>query len=67
MIVKTSQVTPLINQIPQNNNLDSNKQTKDLDTSKDKLQNIKDTIANNTYKIDIDKTSEKMARDLLNQ
>lgn len=68
MIVKTSQVTPLINQIPQSTNVDSNKETKDINNQREnKVQNIKDTIANGTYKFDLDKTSEKMARDLLNQ
>lgn len=71
MIVKTSQVTPLINQIPQNTNIDSNKETKDVNDvnnqRENKVQNIKDTIANGTYKFDLDKTSEKMARYLLNQ
>ncbi|MGX3010602.1 flagellar biosynthesis anti-sigma factor FlgM [Helicobacter sp. 23-1044] len=68
MIVRN---TPFASHSMQTQNLPNNQNekvadsAKSTDTQNDKVTNIKKDVENGAYKIDINKTADKMAQDLL--
>ncbi|MGX2982902.1 flagellar biosynthesis anti-sigma factor FlgM [Helicobacter sp. 23-1045] len=68
MIVRNTPFAPHSMQtqnLPNNQNEKVADSAKSTDTQNDKVTNIKKDVENGAYKIDINKTADKMAQDLL--